>query len=223
MPGRPGGRDRPETPPHSPQVARSRAGLYTRYPLMGEGRGGCRPRCPRRGVPRGGWSSGGSGRCEELDKQAHDGDRCSDGFPVAPEKFWAVRQHVEKSFIRMIHRKAESEGISITDVVNRAFRAFFSGAGEDTMGWYGLVASIALAVFTAWSAWADRKESHRIKTVLATILAVIAPMVVAYDGFRNSQEDARFQSDMRAQITDRRSQTADNRRRQLLLFHAVPL
>jgi hypothetical protein len=41
MPGRPGGRDRPETPPHSPQVARSRAGLYTLgTPLMGEGRGG---------------------------------------------------------------------------------------------------------------------------------------------------------------------------------------
>jgi hypothetical protein len=33
--------------------------------------------------------------------------------------------HVEKPFIRMIHRKAESEGISITEVFNRAFRAYF--------------------------------------------------------------------------------------------------
>ena len=35
--------------------------------------------------------------------------------------------HVEKPFIRMIHREAASEGVSITEVVNRAFRAYFGG------------------------------------------------------------------------------------------------
>jgi hypothetical protein len=34
--------------------------------------------------------------------------------------------HVEKPVIRMIHREAASEGISITEVVNRAFRAYFA-------------------------------------------------------------------------------------------------
>jgi hypothetical protein len=33
--------------------------------------------------------------------------------------------HVEKPFIRLIHREAASEGISITEVVNPAFRAYF--------------------------------------------------------------------------------------------------
>ena len=32
---------------------------------------------------------------------------------------------VEKRFIRLIHREAESEGVSITEVVNRAFRVYF--------------------------------------------------------------------------------------------------
>ncbi len=33
--------------------------------------------------------------------------------------------HVEKRYIRLIHREAEAEGVSITEVVNRAFRAYF--------------------------------------------------------------------------------------------------
>jgi hypothetical protein len=43
------------------------------------------------------------------------------------EARFTVRQtyHVEKPFIRMIHREAESKGISVTEVVNRAFRVYF--------------------------------------------------------------------------------------------------
>jgi hypothetical protein len=33
--------------------------------------------------------------------------------------------HVETRFIRLIHQKAEGEGVSITEVVNRAFKAYF--------------------------------------------------------------------------------------------------
>jgi hypothetical protein len=33
--------------------------------------------------------------------------------------------HVETRFIRLIHREAEAEGVSITEVVNRAFRVYF--------------------------------------------------------------------------------------------------
>ena len=33
--------------------------------------------------------------------------------------------HVEKRFIRLIHREAEAEGVSITEVVNRAFKVSF--------------------------------------------------------------------------------------------------
>jgi hypothetical protein len=33
--------------------------------------------------------------------------------------------HVETRFIRLIHREAEAEGVSITEVVNRAFKAYF--------------------------------------------------------------------------------------------------
>jgi transcriptional regulator with XRE-family HTH domain len=35
--------------------------------------------------------------------------------------------HVEKRFIRLIHREAEAEGVSITEVINRAFRGYFEG------------------------------------------------------------------------------------------------
>ena len=35
--------------------------------------------------------------------------------------------HVEKRYITLIHREADSEGVSITEVVNRAFRAYFEG------------------------------------------------------------------------------------------------
>jgi hypothetical protein len=37
-----------------------------------------------------------------------------------------IGQANEVPFIRMIHREAESEGISITEVVDRAFRAYFA-------------------------------------------------------------------------------------------------
>lgn len=33
--------------------------------------------------------------------------------------------HIEKPYITLIHREAEAEGVSITEVVNRAFRAYF--------------------------------------------------------------------------------------------------
>ena len=33
--------------------------------------------------------------------------------------------HVETRFIRLIHHEAEAEGVSITEVVNRAFREYF--------------------------------------------------------------------------------------------------
>jgi hypothetical protein len=33
--------------------------------------------------------------------------------------------HVEKEYIKLIHREAEAEGVSIAEVVNRAFRAYF--------------------------------------------------------------------------------------------------
>jgi DNA-binding Lrp family transcriptional regulator len=33
--------------------------------------------------------------------------------------------HVEKRYITLIHREAAAEGVSITEVVNRAFRAYF--------------------------------------------------------------------------------------------------
>jgi hypothetical protein len=33
--------------------------------------------------------------------------------------------HVEKPFIRMIHWEAEAEGVSITEMVNRAIRMYF--------------------------------------------------------------------------------------------------
>jgi hypothetical protein len=33
--------------------------------------------------------------------------------------------HVEKRFIRLIYHEAESEGVSITEVVNRVFRVYF--------------------------------------------------------------------------------------------------
>lgn len=33
--------------------------------------------------------------------------------------------HVETRFIRLIHREADAEGVSITEIVNRAFRKYF--------------------------------------------------------------------------------------------------
>jgi Homeodomain-like domain len=35
--------------------------------------------------------------------------------------------HVEKRYIRLIHREAEAEGVSITEVVNRAVKMYFEG------------------------------------------------------------------------------------------------
>jgi hypothetical protein len=37
----------------------------------------------------------------------------------------APTYHVEKRYIRLIHHEAEAEGVSITEVVNRAFRDYF--------------------------------------------------------------------------------------------------
>jgi hypothetical protein len=33
--------------------------------------------------------------------------------------------HVEKKYVRLIHRAAKAEGVSITEIVNRAFRVYF--------------------------------------------------------------------------------------------------
>jgi hypothetical protein len=46
---------------------------------------------------------------------------CGDG----PGSSWAASANVEKQFIRLIHREAEAEGVSITEVVNRAFKKYF--------------------------------------------------------------------------------------------------
>jgi hypothetical protein len=50
-------------------------------------------------------------------------------YASTPRETARQTYHVEKPFIRMIHREAESEGISITEVVNRAFRAYFERGG----------------------------------------------------------------------------------------------
>jgi biotin operon repressor len=46
-------------------------------------------------------------------------------YESTPRETQRQTYHVEKPFIRMIHREAESEGVSITEVVNRAFRDYF--------------------------------------------------------------------------------------------------
>jgi hypothetical protein len=59
--------------------------------------------------------------------QGHRGRRAqvATGYASTPRETLRQTYHIEKPFIRMIHREAESEGISITEVVNRAFRAYF--------------------------------------------------------------------------------------------------
>jgi hypothetical protein len=46
-------------------------------------------------------------------------------YASTPRETMRQTFHVEKPFIRLIHREAEAEGVSITEVVNRAFRAYF--------------------------------------------------------------------------------------------------
>jgi hypothetical protein len=46
-------------------------------------------------------------------------------YESTPRETRRQTYHVGTQFIRMIHREAASEGISITEVVNRAFKAYF--------------------------------------------------------------------------------------------------
>ena len=48
-------------------------------------------------------------------------------YESTPRETARQTYHVETRFIRLIHREAEAEGVSITEVVNRAFRGYFSG------------------------------------------------------------------------------------------------
>jgi hypothetical protein len=48
-------------------------------------------------------------------------------YASIPRETQRQTYHVEKEYIRLIHREAEGEGVSITEVVNRAFRAYFEG------------------------------------------------------------------------------------------------
>jgi Helix-turn-helix domain len=46
-------------------------------------------------------------------------------YEITPRETARQTYHVETRFIRLIHQEAEGEGVSITEVVNRAFRAYF--------------------------------------------------------------------------------------------------
>jgi hypothetical protein len=46
-------------------------------------------------------------------------------YESTPRETARQTYHVEKKYIRLIHHEAEAEGVSITEVVNRAFRAYF--------------------------------------------------------------------------------------------------
>jgi hypothetical protein len=46
-------------------------------------------------------------------------------YESTPRETARQTYHVEKRFIRPIHQEAEAEGVSITEVVNRAFRGYF--------------------------------------------------------------------------------------------------
>jgi hypothetical protein len=48
-------------------------------------------------------------------------------YASTPRETQRQTYHVEKEFIRLIHREAEAEAVSITEVVNRAFRVYFGG------------------------------------------------------------------------------------------------
>jgi hypothetical protein len=46
-------------------------------------------------------------------------------YQSTPKETAHQAYHIETQFIKLIHREAESEGVSITEVVNQAFRAYF--------------------------------------------------------------------------------------------------
>jgi hypothetical protein len=46
-------------------------------------------------------------------------------YESTPRETARQTYHVEKRYIRLIHHEAEAEGVSITEVVNRAFRGYF--------------------------------------------------------------------------------------------------
>ena len=46
-------------------------------------------------------------------------------YQSTPRETARQTYHVDKKYIRLIHREADAEGVSITEVVNRAFSAYF--------------------------------------------------------------------------------------------------
>jgi hypothetical protein len=46
-------------------------------------------------------------------------------YASTPRETQRQTYHVEKEYIRLIHREAEAKGVSITEVVNRAFKMYF--------------------------------------------------------------------------------------------------
>jgi transcriptional regulator with XRE-family HTH domain len=52
-------------------------------------------------------------------------------YESTPRETARQTYHVEKRYIRLIHHEAETEGVSITDVINRAFRAYFDKSGRE--------------------------------------------------------------------------------------------
>jgi hypothetical protein len=46
-------------------------------------------------------------------------------YQSTPRETARQTYHVDKKYIRLIHREADAEGVSITEVVNRAFMAYF--------------------------------------------------------------------------------------------------
>jgi hypothetical protein len=46
-------------------------------------------------------------------------------YASTPRETLRQTYHVEKQYIQLIHREAEAEGVSITEVVNRALRSYF--------------------------------------------------------------------------------------------------
>jgi hypothetical protein len=47
-------------------------------------------------------------------------------YQSKPRETTRQTYHVEKRFVRLIHQEAEAEGVSITEVVNRAFQKYFN-------------------------------------------------------------------------------------------------
>jgi hypothetical protein len=51
-------------------------------------------------------------------------------YESTPRETARQTYHVEKRYIRLIHHEAEADGVSITEVVNRAFKKYFENKKE---------------------------------------------------------------------------------------------